>query len=216
MIPQETIEQVAAANDIVEVIGSIRAAEKARRGELHGAVPVPPGKSPVVQRQSVAAEFQMLRVRRGRDGVQVHHDVREHRISRRRAPAGRAGRHPHHRGTMGPPRRGPWRGGAAPTPARAPRGGGRMVPPQPDEKPGGTGRARLPQVARVDSAGSRGELEDRLRAGCLGSLPASWAAERGYNAGGSRPERSRSRMEQRQRGHAARAGAPRTTVSVTG
>jgi hypothetical protein len=78
-IPTQTIEQVAAANDIVEVIGSYfplkRAARASRRSALSS------GEEPVVQRQPAAPIVPLFRLRRRRERLPVRDGLRASRFS---------------------------------------------------------------------------------------------------------------------------------------
>ena len=126
----------------------------------------------VVQRQPLAAELQVLRLRRGRDGVQVRarcYENIEFPAAVRRL-AERAGI-PIVEEQFGRPeetRRGP----IAPPAARAARARRRTWFHRNLMKtPGAAARARLSEIARADRRGRRA-LADRLRAGRLGRLPA--------------------------------------------
>ena len=168
MIPQETIEQVAAANDIVEVIGSYVPLKRAGANFM-ALCPFHREKSPSFNVSPSRQSFKCFGCGAGGTVfkfITLYENIEFPAAVRRLAE--RAGI-PIIEEQWGPPRRGPRRGGVAPTPARAPCGGRRVVSPQPDEKPGSAGRARLPQVTWA-LAGGRRELEDWLRAGRVGSL----------------------------------------------
>ena len=167
MIPQETIEQVAAATDIVELIGSYVPLKRAGANYM-ALCPFPPGKKPVVQRQPLAPELQVFRLRRrvGRCSSSSRSTRTSSSRRRVRRLAERAGI-PSSRSSSAGKRRGSRRGRIAPPSAGAPRGGRRLVPPQPNENAAGAGGAGLSQDARPDRPRSprAGRSATRRRAG---------------------------------------------------
>ena len=69
-IPEDVIEQVLAAYDVVEVVGRYLPLKSA--GALvQGPVPVPRGEDPLLHRQPGPADVQVLRVRQGREHLRL-------------------------------------------------------------------------------------------------------------------------------------------------
>ena len=154
MIPPETIEQIAAANDIVDVIGSYFPLKRAG-SDLQGPLSFPPGEIPLLHRQPPTPALSLLRLRRGgsvfdfvaqyenidfptaaarlaeRAGIQI--------VEQERSP----GRCPRIQSSQTSPR---------PAPA-----GGRVVPQTPPEVPCCRIRAVVPQKARPEPRDRRSD-----------------------------------------------------------
>ena len=90
-IPSETIEQIAAANDIVEVIGSYFPLKRAG-ANFKALCPFHQEKTPSFHGESAAADVSLFRLRRGRKRFSVRHGLRACRFSRGGAETRRARR----------------------------------------------------------------------------------------------------------------------------
>ena len=204
-IPDETIDEIIAASDIVDC--------DRRRGEaaacglgLQGALPVPCGEDAVVQRHALPQHLQMLRLRGGGDGDPLPDGLREPELPGRGGTAGGEGGHPAPGGRVRPAG-----GGALPPPqdpGPRPQGGGRILPPPPHEAPLWGGGTRLPQRAR-DRGRDRTRVAPRLRP----QLRA--AAHRLVRGQGRAPRRPRRGRDPLPPGQRRVGGRPITPASAT-
>ena len=97
LFSDNTLEQIRAASDIVDVIGGYLPLKRAG-GELHGALPVSQGEVPQLQRQSPQADLPLLRLSQRRRRIHLRQGIREHRLRGRRAATGRARQDTHRSG----------------------------------------------------------------------------------------------------------------------